>query len=338
VSQITAGSRLSASPAASPRADAGASAVYILPLRAQSLHGLDELTGYLNSLHGLQIIVVDGSRPAVFAEHARRWGERVWHLPPHPHISGRNGKVRGVLTGLAVSTHDKVIIADDDVRYDSKALAAVLAALDRYDVVRPQNYFLSQPWHAVWDSARTLLNRISGGDWPGTLGVRRSALLDGYDADVLFENLELVNTVKANGGRALVAYDLYVGRRAPTTKQFWSQRVRQAYDEFARPHRLAAALAVVPALGLSLAARRYKALLLAAALCMLAAEAGRRKAGAHRYFPAAASFAAPAWVLERGVCAWIALLLRAGFGGVRYGDGRIAKAASAAKELRARRS
>ncbi|MGI8737928.1 MAG: glycosyltransferase [Candidatus Eremiobacter antarcticus] len=308
-----------------------------MPLRTESLHGLDELTSYLDSLHGLQVIVVDGSPPAIFSEHARRWGVRVWHMPPRPHISGRNGKVRGVLTGLAVSTHDKVIIADDDVRYDSDALAAVLAALDRYDVVRPQNYFLSLPWHAVCDTARTLLNRVSGGDWPGTLGVRRRALLDGYDADVLFENLELENTVIANGGRALVAYDVYVGRRAPTTKQFWSQRVRQAYDEFARPHRLAAALAVVPAVGMSMAGRRYKALLVAAILCMVGAEAGRRKAGGHRYFPALASVAAPVWVLERGLCAWIALLLKVGFGGVRYGEARIAKAASAVKELRARR-
>jgi hypothetical protein len=41
---------------------------------------------------------------------------------------------------------------------------------------------------------RTLLNRASGGDWPGTLGVRRSALqrTGGYDGSAMFENLELV--------------------------------------------------------------------------------------------------------------------------------------------------
>jgi len=32
------------------------------------------------------------------------------------------------------------------------------------DLVGPQNFFDPLPWHARWDSARTLLNRASGGD------------------------------------------------------------------------------------------------------------------------------------------------------------------------------
>src|SRR5918911_162822 len=83
---------------------------------------------------------------------------------------------------------ERVVIADDDVRYDEESLARVVDALDRADVVRPQNYFDPLPWHACLDTARTLLNRISGGDWPGTLAVRRSRLMstNGYDGNVLF--------------------------------------------------------------------------------------------------------------------------------------------------------
>ena len=40
----------------------------------------------------------------------------------------------------------------------------------RHDLVRPQNYFEPLPWHARWDTARTLLNRGLGRDYPGTLG------------------------------------------------------------------------------------------------------------------------------------------------------------------------
>ena len=105
------------------------------------------------------------------------------------------------------------------------------AALECADVVRPQNYFEPLPWHAWIDTGRTLLNRISGGDWPGTLGVRWPILsmAGGYDGNVLFENLELVRTVKAAGGLEHSAAGIYVRRLPPSAHHFWSQRVRQAY-------------------------------------------------------------------------------------------------------------
>jgi hypothetical protein len=50
-----------------------------------------------------------------------------------------NGKAWGVLTGLELASNDRVIIADDDVRYDSESLSAMADMLDVADVVRPQN-------------------------------------------------------------------------------------------------------------------------------------------------------------------------------------------------------
>ena len=60
-----------------------------------------------------------------------------------------------------------------------------------------------------------LLNRVTGGDWPGTLGVRRSVLVatGGYDGRALFENLELVRTIVAAGGREALLDDVFVPRR-----------------------------------------------------------------------------------------------------------------------------
>ena len=301
-----------------------------------------ELVAYARWLAArVELIVVDGSDSPVFAEHARRLGDRIVHVAPDADVRDYvNGKVAGVITGLRRASHERVVIADDDVRYDEAALASVTAALDSADVVRPQNYFLPLPWHACLDTARTLLNRISGGDWPGTFGVRRSRLVatNGYDGNVMFENLELVRTVKAAGGVESVALGLYVRRLPPTTEHFWSQRVRQAYDEFARPPRLAVWLAVAPGVVLAAAAGGWAALGSIAVASIAAAEAGRRRAGGRRVFPARASLCAPLWIIERAICAWLALGAHLLLGGIPYRGRIVSRAATPMHQLQARLS
>ncbi|WP_454048935.1 glycosyltransferase [Cellulomonas sp. Marseille-Q8402] len=309
-------------------------AEYVLPLRWADDRGLGELVAYLDRLSAwLPVTVVDGSAPERFAAHARALPPAVRHVRPDV-IPGRNGKVAGVLTGLRLATEDRVVLADDDVRYDLPILRAVLDLLASADVVRPQNVFEPLPWHARWDSARSLVNRAIGSDYPGTLALRRTALgPEGYDGDVLFENLELLRTVRARGGRERRADDVYVARRPPTVGHFLRQRPRQAYDSLAQPARFAAELAVLPLL--AVAARRGAGalLLLVAAVCALA-ERGRRRAGGAARFPVSATLVAPAWLLERGTCAWLALALRAR-GGIRYGDARLLRAATPERVLRA---
>src|SRR5690242_11282578 len=225
-------------------------ACYVLPLRWQADDDAGELTAYLRRLAGLcQVVVVDGSPDAVFARHHRAWAPFACHLRPDPDLAYRNGKVNGVITGLRAAGGDRVIIADDDVRYDGPALAQVFALLDDADLVIPQNYFSPLPWHAAWDTARTLLNRAFGMDYPGTMAVRRTAFLRArcYDGNVLFENLELIRTMRAAGARVTVAPQAYVRRLPPTARHFAGQRVRQAYDSLGQPPRLALELALLPA-------------------------------------------------------------------------------------------
>lgn len=296
---------------------------------------MQELTGYLEFLRErLEIVIVDGSEEPVFGAHASAWSHLALHVAPNPSILGLNGKACGVLSGLRQILTEKIIIADDDVRYDHESLRAVIDALHFCDVVRPQNYFVPHAWHTLLDSGRSLVNRVTGGDWPGTLGVRRDAIASGYNPDVLFENFELVETVKARGGRERIAYDIFVARRPPSTRHFFAQRVRQAYDEFARPLRLSAALAVVPLLLGALVARRPRVALAGALACVAAAEAGRRRANATAHFPLVASLAAPLWVLERGTCAWIALGMRVLFGGVPYAGSIVRDAATPVRKGR----
>lgn len=314
-------------------------ATYVLPIRRSSVEDLGELTAYLQDVASwCDVVVVDGSPPPVFAAHHATWAATVTHLPPDADLGFRMGKVDGVVTGLRHARFERVVVADDDVRYELDGLRRVVALLDEAAVVRPQNYFSAMPWHAYWDTGRSLLNRCLGGDWPGTLGVRRSVLLatDGYDGDVMFENLELVRTVQAAGGRMVTPLDLYVARLPPTTSHFIGQRVRQAYDEFARPSRLAAFLTVLPAVGWATARRRCAPLVAASAGTALLAEVGRRRAGGTAVFPAAASLCAPLWVAERAVCAWLAVASRLRWGGVRYGDIVIPRAATPMRTLRRR--
>lgn len=307
---------------------------YVLPLRWRDDAELADLTDYLTALPPqVHVLVVDGSPDEIFARHADAWaGTGIAHLRPRGSFA--SGKVNGVHTGIAAAPDELVVIADDDVRYTEAGLRAVADRLRAADLVVPQNHFAPLPWHAVWDSARTLLNRALGGDYPGTMGVRRSSFLDlgGYDGDVLFENLELVRTVRAGGGLVDRAHDVCVLRRPPTAAHFWSQRVRQAYDSFAQPGRLLAELSLLPVL---LIGRRRAAAVLAGGSVLLA-EVGRRRYGGRRHWPATASLAAPLWVAERAVCAWLAVGSRLRFGGVRYAGSVLSCAAHSERELRRR--
>ena len=314
-------------------------ASYILPIRVATPVSDGELSEYLRWLaQRVEVIVVDGSAPSVFAAHARMWGDVVHHLPPAADLATPMGKVGGVLTGVRVASHERLIVADDDVRYDDVSLGRVADALLSADVVRPQNYFTPLPWHARWDTGRMLLNRMTGGDWPGTLGVRRSILraTGGYDGSVMFENLELVRTVLAAGGREAVLLDVFVARRPSTVAHFWSQRVRQAYDEIARPARLAVQAAVLPIVIVLMATGHWIALLAAGAVVVCVAEVGRWRSGGRRVFPASASLLAPAWLMERTICAWLALGARIALGGVPYRGVVLRHAATPMRVLRQR--
>jgi hypothetical protein len=322
---------------------------YVVPIRWRDGGLREELAAYLEAIapYCAEVIVVDGSSPEVFAANAAAFGAAVAHAPPDPGERWLMGKVSGVRTGVRLASCERVVIADDDVRYDLEGLARTAQLLDRHDLVRPQNYFSRLPWHARWDTARTLLNRSLGRDFPGTLAVRRSRMLAMglYDGDVLFENLELIRTVRASGGSTIAPLDLYVARVPPPASHFWGQRIRQAYDDFALPARMALWLALVPLL--AVAGRFSKPLVdkgappqrlvpVATVFTVALAERGRRRGGGAAVFPATSSLLAPLWVLERAICAWLAVLQRLRFGGVRYGDSVIPLAAHSERRLRRR--
>lgn len=312
---------------------------YVLAFRAAGDEDIDELAAYLKLVVDRvdELIVVNGSEDPQWQEHDDRWGSYCTHLKPRPDLNFLNGKVDGVITGLEAASSEKVVVADDDVRYDAASLARLATLLDSYDLVIPQNYFAEYPWHALWDAGRSLLNRALARDFPGTLGVRRATFMQagGYDGDVMFENLEMIRTIEAAGGRVCAPLDLLVERRPPEAGRFFSQRVRQAYDEFALPGRLMFFLSIVPAVALVSRTGKKRWLGGAVGATVLLAEFGRRRGGGTRVFPVAASLMAPLWLLERGVCMWLALLERVR-GGIPYRGRRIPVAAHSRRTIAAR--
>jgi hypothetical protein len=320
---------------------------YVLPLRWSTDEDWSELESYLRRLAPsvAEVIVVDGCEPGLFERHVAALRDLARVVAPDPELHFAMGKVNGVTSGVLAARSERVVIADDDVRYDAEALRRVAQLLDDAEVVRPQNFFDPLPWHARLDTGRALLNRVHTGDrefpvgdFPGTLGVRRSAFVatGGYDGDVIFENLELMRTVAAAGGRVLTPLGLYVRRLPPSAAHFRSQRIRQAYDDLGIPARLAAELAVLPLAGLALATGRRRALASGAALIATAAELGRRRAGGRRHFPATSSLLAPVWLAERGISVWLALLSRALRGGIPYAGRIVPRAVTPMVVLRRR--
>ncbi len=299
---------------------------YVLPVKLILAATRDgELASYLSWLsRHVHVIVADGSAADVYHHNAHAWPGAVVHAPVRSFTL--NGKVAGVCDGVQVAQTRRVVIADDDVRYDAAALARIRALLDEHDAVIPQNYFRPAPWHARWDTGRTLLNRVFGGDYAGTIAVNRESFMStgGYCGAVLFENLELMRTLRASGFDVHVAPDLYVARQPPPVRQFLNQRVRQAYDSRAQPLRLALELSVLPGL---ISLRRSPSQLAAVAVAVtVLADVGRRSDGGGDVWPIQSTGWAVPWLLERAVTSWLAMV--AWFlGGVTYRGIRLQVAA-----------
>jgi hypothetical protein len=324
-------------------------ATYVVPLRWTGPGPIDDLAAHLATVSEWvdEVIVVDDSPSELHASHAGRLPAAVRHLTPAAAMPSPNGKVDGILTGVAAARNERIVIADDDVRWERGPLERAVGLLDEAELIRPQNHFRPLVWHARWDTARSLLNRVVTGDrkfplgdFPGTFALRRDFLLGigGYDGSALFENLELMRKTIARGGRVLTVLDLYVPRHPPTFAHFRSQRVRQAYDDWSMPLRMTVFLALLPMLAGLLLRRRKRAAAAVIAAPAAIAEVGRRRAGGVRHFPVSASLLAPLWTLERGVCIWIAFWRGLRGTGVHYSRGRITRAASSPARLRAERT
>jgi hypothetical protein len=313
-----------------------AQCTYLLPIRRTQIDDA-EILGFCEYFEtlvraGCEILVVDGSPAAVFAAHKDAWGDIARHVQVDPQYRYLNGKVNGIHTGVALAAHERIVIADDDIRYTAENIALMCKLLDEHELVRPQNFLSPLPWWGRMEAARMLVNRgvLRTGDYPGTCGIRRSAMfrVGHFDGDVLFDNEEIVRHFIVQGAVVCHARNFFILKRPPTFKKWCEQRPRQAYEDFVMRAKTAAFMAVLPlalmACVLAGSAGFLSFTLLVAAISILLAARGRR-GQARSVFPSWVTFYAPLWVFERALSVYWALYWRLRYGGYPFGDRLISK-------------
>ncbi len=279
------------------------------------------------------MIVVDGSPDEVFAQHAETWGNVSRHEAVDRRFGYMNDKVNGIHTGVEKASSEKIILADDDIRYTSGNLDHICALLDAAEVVRPQNYLSPLPWWAAMEAARMLINRatLRIGDYPGTCAFRRSTMLrvGHYDGDVLFDNEEIIRHFAAAGVSIDYAIDFFIQKRPPQLAKWKEQRPRQAYEDFGLRAKTGLFLALPMILIASAIMAGVAGLLLSIVLIALVACAvavlGRARGEAANHFPAVVPWFAPLWVFERAGSTYWALYWYLRHGGYPFGDKLLTK-------------
>jgi hypothetical protein len=309
---------------------------YLLTIRRACFDAVEtaDFREYFKSLaaSGCEVLVVDGSPPDVFAEHEKAWRNVCRHEPVDPQYKYLNGKVNGIHTGVALAEFDRIILADDDIRYTPDDVRRMADLLEDNDLVRPQNYFHPLPVWARTEAARMLINRawIAEGDYSGTLGISRNAMLrvGHYDGDVLFDNEEIVMHFRLKGARVKYARDFFLLKLPPMFEKWIEQRPRQAYEDFVMRAKTLFFTAVPIVLALTLLKSGWRLTLVYAALISLGAIVSAARGltdGAARFFPPRVIFYAPLWIAERCVSTYWAFYWYLTRGGYPFGDQVVSK-------------
>jgi hypothetical protein len=310
---------------------------FIVPIRRVKVDPLEvkQLADYFKLLRlaGCEVLIVDGSPEPVFDEHKKSWTRFSRHVAPDPKYTYLNGKVNGVHTGVDLASCERIILTDDDVRYNASDVKRMCGLLDMFEMVRPQNFIAPQPWWALLENARILMNRgvLRAGDYPGTCGFRRSTMrrVGPYDGDVLFDNEEIVRHFALNCVDINYALDFFILKRPPTFTKWVEQRPRQAYEDFVMRAKTAAFLSVLPiTLGLRFVVNIRDAIFLLALLSLVSvmlSSHGILRDAAYRFFPVSSPLFAPLWILERSLSVYWAMYWWARYGGYPFGQKLLSK-------------
>jgi hypothetical protein len=310
---------------------------YLLPIRrtAFSSREAEELGEYFRTLTeaGCDVLVIDGSAARVFQQYAEAWRSLCQHEPVDRSFGYLNDKVNGIHTGVALATTEKIILADDDIRYAPAEIDRVCELLENFEVVRPQNFLSPGPWWARMEAARMLINRatLPTADYPGTCAFRRATMLrvGHYDGDVLFDNEEIIRHFARAGATVSYAMNLFVRKRPPTFRKWLEQRPRQAYEDFGMRAKTALFLGLpifAGWLGYALGWKSFIFYLLSlAAISIALTTIGRFRGSAAEHFPWSVCLFAPLWILERTASTYWALYWYFAHGGYPFGDKILSK-------------
>jgi hypothetical protein len=275
---------------------------------------LRDLASYLSTLSvaNSEVIVVDGSPSPIFESNRAvlRWVAR--HVAARPRHRNFTGGIDTVRTAVDVSSCDKIIVADENVRYRADAIESVCELLDQHEVVEPQDYFEPLPWWSGIEAGRMLVHRGVEPlpDHGATFGLRKSSIRGLRGVDIVASSGEdAVRRLASQGAEVFSACDVFVRRLPPPLDHWLRDRPRQAGGDFAMPVKSAFFFALLPAAillaafgGIRLAGGYAGAIALGSMVLAL-----RGRGGATTFFPLRACLCAPLWILERSVSVYWAL-------------------------------
>ncbi len=308
------------------------SCAYVLPIRRTRFCPGDasNLRWYLETLReaGCEVIVANGSAPEVFDQYGGILGTICRHVPVDRRFGYLNDKVNGIYTGIELASCDRIILADDDIRYSAENIRTIMRLLDHNEVVRPQNFLDPLPWWAKMEAGRMLINRalLPTADYPGTCAFRRGRMLAAgrYDGDVLFDNEEITRHLAQDGCTFVYANDLFVRKSPPTFRKWIEQRPRQAYEDFGMRVKTTLFFALLPLSFLIAGIFGIPGLaiflLALSILATLTAARGLARGNARQFFRPHCCFFAALWIFERTLSTYWALYWYFTRGGYPFGD------------------
>jgi hypothetical protein len=310
---------------------------YLLPIRRAAFSATEaaELRRYFQALGNAdcRVLVIDGSPEAVFERNHEAWSSICRHEAVDRSFGYLNDKVNGIHTGVELASSEKIILADDDIRYTVADINRVCALLDTFEVVRPQNFLSPLPWWARMEAARMLINRatLRTADYPGTCAFRRECMLrvGHYDGDVLFDNEEIIRHFARAGAAINFAANLFVQKHPPRFRKWIEQRPRQAYEDFGLRMKSGIFFSIpllAMFLGWNAGWQGFLLCLLALAIVAVGlAVGGRLRGAAAPYFRWSICLFAPLWVVERTFSTYWALYWHFAHGGYPFGDKVLSK-------------
>jgi hypothetical protein len=275
---------------------------------------LRDFSFYLSTVAvaGCDVVVVDGSSDTAFDENDKsfRWVSR--HVAPRPRHQSFSGAIDPIRAAIDFANCDKVIIADQNVRYDAEAIGRLCALLDNHEVVEPQDYFEPLPWWSGIEAGRMLVHRGVDPlpDHGVTFGMRKWSVRGLRTIDAAWSNGDdPVRRLASQGADVFSACDVFVRRLPPILGDWLRDRPRQADDDFAMPVKTAFFFALLPTVAMLaiLGGVRLAGGYAGALACVATVLAIRGRIGAAAFFPLRACLAAPLWVAERSVSVYWAL-------------------------------
>lgn len=297
----------------------------------------DLMTRCLEANLDVRVIIVAGSFDVfvtiIGAAALNRTTFLVLRAPAPSADSPQNGKLVNVSAAIALASSDSILVCDDDARPTLRAVTAICDTLSTVDHVRLSVRYGAPSLFDLIDLSGIFVVNFCSPEkqfW-GHFGFRLSALqkCGGLPLDVLFDELAVYRRLRNAGFTSVystnTAMDMISHR---DLREFMSQRLRYAYENFAYPLRFVVTLSILPLLvGVERAFGRIEALISAVAVSGLVAALAclgqsRYDRGRHSKW---AWLWAPLWFWFYPVLSWVALGMRS-VGGVRFGTERLSRA------------